>query len=288
MSSSINTLFSLRSSQVSVIISIALLLFMLGILGVLLFNAQKLTKYVKENFIISVIIKDSAKEISVRQFQKTISSHSFVKSSEMFSKDEAAQILAEELGEDFIKFLGYNPLSSSIDIHFKEIYANTINIEEFKKTILNNIVVEEVLYDKNLINVVNNNIKKISAVFLCICLIFTLIAFALINNSIRLAIYSKRFIIKTMQLVGATKFFIQKPFLSNSILLGFFGGLIGSSLLAIFLSYLHTIELVTILDPLILILLFITITILGICLALVSTFFAVKKYLKLTTDQLYL
>ena len=137
-------------------------------------------------------MKNDAKEISIRQFQKTINSHQYVKSAEIITKEEAAKILADELDEDFLNFLGYNPLSNYIDIQFKGKYANTKYVEEFQNNVLTNEVVSEILFDKDLMTIVNDNIKKISAVVLILSLLFTLIAFALINNSIRLSIYSKR------------------------------------------------------------------------------------------------
>jgi len=285
-----NSSFKIRPSRISVVISISLLLFMLGVLSILLLNSKKLSNHVKENFTLTVILKNDAKEISIRQFQKTINNHEYVKNSEIITKEEAAEILARELDEDFIAFLGYNPLSNYIDIQFKAIYATAKYVEEFQEKMLKNEVISEILFDKDLMMLVNSNLKKISAVFFIISLLFTLIAFALINNSIRLSIYSQRFTIKTMQLVGATKGFIQKPFILKSLLLGLLGGIVGSFLIFGFVYYLNNIglEILGVFSPLGLSILFISVCISGMVVAIISTFFAVKKYLKLTSDQLYL
>ena len=285
-----NSLFQIQPSRISVVISISLLLFMLGVLSILLLNSKKLSIYVKENFTLTVVLKNDAKDISIRQFQKTINSHEYVKSSEIITKEEAAMILTKELEEDFITFLGYNPLSNYIDIQFKAIYATTKYVEEFQKEILTSEIISEILFDKDLMMLVNNNLKKISAVFFIISLLFTLIAFALINNSIRLSIYSQRFTIKTMQLVGATKSFIQKPFILRNLLLGLLGGVVGSFLISGFIYYLNKLglEILGVFNPLGISILFICVCLSGMLIAIISTFFAVNKYLKLTSDQLYL
>jgi len=285
-----NSLFQIQPSRISVVISISLLLFMLGVLSILLLNSKKLSIYVKENFTLTVVLKNDAKDISIRQFQKTINSHEYVKSSEIITKEEAAMILTKELEEDFITFLGYNPLSNYIDIQFKAIYATTKYVEEFQKKILTSEIISEILFDKDLMMLVNNNLKKISAVFFIISLLFTLIAFALINNSIRLSIYSQRFTIKTMQLVGATKSFIQKPFILRNLLLGLLGGVVGSFLISGFIYYLNKLglEILGVFNPLGISILFICVCLSGMLIAIISTFFAVNKYLKLTSDQLYL
>lgn len=285
-----NSFFTIQPSRISVVISISLLLFMLGVLSILLLNSKKLSDYVKENFTLTIILKNDAKEISVRQFQKTINNHEYVKNSEIITKEEAAVILAKELEEDFITFLGYNPLSNYIDVQFKAIYATAKYVEGFQKEILASEIISEILFDKDLMMLVNSNLKKISAVFFIISLLFTLIAFALINNSIRLSIYSQRFTIKTMQLVGAKKGFIQKPFILKNLLLGLLGGVVGSFLISGFVYYLNNLglEILGVFNPLGISILFICVCISGVLIAIVSTFFAVNKYLKLTSDQLYL
>lgn len=279
----------LRSSYLSVIISISLVLFVLGVFGILLLNAGNIARGVRENFAITLLLEDSAPEMEVRQFQKKLEFAPYVKSTEYISKEEAAEDLKEELDEEFIEFLGYNPLLNSIDIRLKAEYVNQEQLAALEADFNKEPFIREVVYDKPLIQMMNENIERIGLFLLGGSVLLSLIAIGLINSSIRLSIYSRRFLIKTMQLVGATKTFIRKPFILRSLTHGLYGALVASVLLAALLYYLSLKipgagELQSTLD---LIILFGGIFIAGVAISLSCTFFALSKYLKLTTDQLY-
>ncbi|MCU4162544.1 cell division protein FtsX [Carboxylicivirga caseinilyticus] len=279
----------LRSSYVTTTISIALVLFLLGIIGLLSLNAQRLSHYVKENIGFTVMVKDNAREAEVKRLEKMLATSPFVKQTEYIDKERAAKELKEELGEDFVAFLGYNPLLSSIEVKLYAEYAHPDSIAGVESIIMEFPQVKEVLYQKNLIHLVHKNVNRISLVLLVFAVMLLLIAVALINNTIRLSVYSKRFLIRTMQLVGATKSFIRQPFLVTSILHGFIGAVLAIVLLS-GLIYATNHELAGVVGfqniDLIMILFGIVI-ICGVLITLLSTFFAVNKYLNLSTDDLY-
>jgi cell division transport system permease protein len=183
-------------------------------------HARKLSDYVKENIELSVFMKEDANEVDIIRFQKSLDASGFVKSTEYITKDAAAEKLKQDLGEDFINFLGYNPLQPSIDIRLKAIYANSQNLIWIERDIKKSPVVAEVYYQKSLVNLVNENLRSIALTILVFSGLLAVIAIALINNTIRLALYSKRFLIHSMQLVGATKSFIRKPFIVKGIMHG--------------------------------------------------------------------
>lgn len=279
----------LRSSYLSVIVSISLVLFVLGIFGILLLNASNIARGVRENFAITLLLEDSAPEIEVRQFQKQLEFAPYVKSTEYISKEEAAEELKRDLDEEFVEFLGYNPLLNSIDIRLKAEFVNQEKLAELEEGFLAESFIQEVVYDKPLIQMMNENIERISLFLLGGSILLSLIAIGLINSSIRLSIYSRRFIIKTMQLVGATKTFIRMPFIWRSLRHGIYGSLVASVLLGLLLYYISQKipgagELQSALD---MVILFSGIFVTGIVISLTCTFFALSKYLKLTTDQLY-
>ncbi|MGQ1785478.1 MULTISPECIES: cell division protein FtsX [unclassified Saccharicrinis] len=279
----------LRNSYFTTVISIALVLFLLGSVGYLMLNAQRLSTYVKENIGFNIVLKDNVREVEVRRLQKYLDASSYVKSTEYIDKERAAKELQDQLGEDFVEFLGYNPLLSSIEVKLFAEYANPDSIKNVEEIFSSFSQVKEVFYQKNLIQKVNENVNKISLILLTFSILLLLIAIALINNTIRLSVYAKRFLINTMQLVGATKGFIRQPFVSISVFHGFIGAVIANGMLAGVIYLLHqelggfigfdNIELIGIL--------FILVIIVGILLSLVSTYFAVNKYLRLKTDQLY-
>lgn len=279
----------LRSSYVTTTISIALVLFLLGIIGLLSLNAQRLSNYVKENIGFTVMVKDNAREAEVKRLEKMLATSPFVKQTVYVDKERAAKELQEELGEDFVEFLGYNPLFSSIEVKLYAEYAHPDSIAGVENIIMEFPQVKEVLYQKNLIHLVHKNVNKISLVLLAFAVMLLLIAVALINNTIRLSVYSKRFLIRTMQLVGATKTFIRQPFLVTSILHGFIGAVLAIVLLS-GLIYATNHELAGVIGfqnlDLILVLFGIVI-VCGVLITLLSTFFAVNKYLNLSTDDLY-
>ena len=279
----------LVSSYFSVVLSIGLVLFLLGILGLLVLNTKKLADHFKEQITISVFLKDSAKQIEIDQLQKSLMVAEYTKSASYVSKEEAAEQHSEDIGENFIEFLGYNPLKNSIDVQLKADYVSTDQIEEIATDIGSRTYVEEVSYDKPLIALLTENVKKIGFWILVASALFTAIAVLLINSSIRLSIYSKRFIIKTMQMVGATKKFIRRPFIWTNIKLGMLGAFLALITLGVVLYYLDTNfpELNLLQDPLTLGLLFMAVLLLGIFISFVSTYFATQRFLNLRTDDLY-
>ncbi|SFE73953.1 cell division protein FtsX [Thermophagus xiamenensis] len=279
----------LRSSYVTTVISISLVLFLLGIIGLLILNARRLSTYVRENLGFTVLINDNSREAEVQRLQKILNASPYVRSASYISKDEAASIMKEELGEDFVDFLGYNPLLSSIEVKVFAEYANPDSMAVIENQILNFPQVKEVYYQKNLLHAVNDNIEKITVVLGAFVLLLMIISIALINNTIRLSVYSRRFLIKTMQLVGATRAFIRKPFLIKGILHGLAGATVAIILLSALIYGLNKeLEGMIGFDSFWLIgTLFGIVIVLGILISLISTFFAVNKYLRLNADELY-
>ena len=279
----------LRSSYLSVIVSISLVLFVLGLFGMLLLNARIIANEVKENFAITVLLNNEAAEVEVRQFQKSLELTPYVKSTEFISKEEAASELKAELDEDFMDFLGYNPLLNSIEVRLKADYVNEEQLTFLDKEYSKNEFVKEVVYDKPLIQMMNENIERIGIFLMAGSVLLLIIAVALINSSIRLSIYSRRFLIKTMQLVGATKSFIRRPFIWRSLRHGVMGAFVALLFISLLLYYLTSYipGFAEMQDPIKLGVLYASIIIIGILISMSCTFFALRKYLKLTTDQLY-
>lgn len=280
----------LRTSYISTVVSITLVLFVLGLLGLVMLHARKLSDHVKENLGFSVILHDNARPAEISHLQKTLDVMPAVKSTEYVSSDMAAETLMEELGEDFVEFLGYNPLFPSIEVRLVASYANPDSLVLFEDEVMKNRIVREVHYQKDLVSSVNDNVEKIGLGLLVFGLLLLAIAFTLINNTIRLSVFSKRFLIKSMQLVGATQSFIRKPF----VIKGVVQGLIGASLailllLGVLYAGQHQIpELITFQDSRMLLSLFVMVILLGILISWISTHMAVKKYLRIKTDYLYL
>lgn len=279
----------LISSYFSVVISIGLVLFLLGLLGLLVLNTKKVADHFKEQIAMTVYLKDTAKEVEIEQLKKSLALAEYTKTSTFVSKEEAAEMHSKEIGEDFMDFLGYNPLQNSIDLYMKADYVSPEQIDEIAADLTSKNFVDEVVYDKPLIALLNDNVKKISFWVLVISGVFTFIAVLLINSSIRLAVYSKRFIIKTMQMVGATKTFIRKPFILQSVKLGVIGAILALIGMGIVLYYLNTSfpELELLSDVKLLTALFIGILLMGIFITWASTFFATSRFLNLKTDELY-
>ena len=278
-----------KSVYISTVISIALVLLMTGLLGLILVHARNLSNYVKENIVLNIIVNEGVSEGDVLALQKDINADEYVLRSQYISKELAAKNLSQDLGEDFVAFLGHNPLLSSIDVYLKAGYANTDSIETFIKKVSANTKVKEVLYQESLIDMVNQNIRIIGLVILAFTAILLIIAVALINNTIRLAIYSQRFLIKSMQMVGATKGFIRRPFLGYGVLHGLLGAFIAILLLllTLHLGQREVPELVFLRNWYEFIAIFITIALLGVLISGLSTYFAVGKYLRLKSNELY-
>ena len=279
----------LRSSYATSIISISLVLFLLGLVGLLLLNAQRLSTHVLENLGFSIVLKEEAKEVDIIRLQKNLDAMPYVKSTDYITKAEAARETSEELGEDFIEFLGYNPLPASIVVKFYADYANPDSIAVIEKKLQRFEEVEEVMYQESLIHLVNENVRKISLIILAFSAVMFFIAVALVNNTIRLSVYSRRFLINTMQLVGATRSFIRKPFLLRSAGHGIYASIIAILLLVgvIYLIQREFMEVISFEDIDIIGILFLLVIILGIVLNWISTYFAINKYLRMKSDDLY-
>jgi len=279
----------LISSYFSVVLSMFLVLFLLGILGFFVINSKKLSDDFKEEIVMTVFFKNEATDSTMTAFGQELKVAKFVKSSDYITKEQAAKMHTDIIGEDFMTFLGANPLQNSYDIHLKADYIDTENIRKIESRFLANDMIADVVYDKQLVNLVNDNIKKVSMWILIISGILALIAVLLINSSMRLAIYSNRFIIKTMQMVGATKSFIRKPFIWRSIRLGVIGAVLAIIALIGTLIYIDTSfpSLNILDDQLMVAIVLVGVLAVGILITWVSTFFATQKYLNLRTDDLY-
>ncbi len=280
----------IRGSAFTVVLSLTLVLFMLGLLGLLLLNTRNLVNNIKENINLQVFLRESAAEADIEQLRKELDLSLFVKSAEVVTKEQAAEQLKKDLNEDFIAFLGTNPLSNSFNIKLNANYANNDSLGMIEKVLLENVIVKEVVYQKVLVNEINSNASKIGLIILIFSLFLLLIALALINNTIRLSIYAQRFVIKTMYLVGATQRFIRWPFIWRGILHGIISGLIATLMITTFIYFMqHQISEYNLLqDKYQLLILFGMIIILGILIAGVSASLSVRKYLRSQSDDLYL
>ena len=279
----------LISSYFSVVMSIALVLFLLGLLGLLVLNTKKVADYFKETISVGVYFKDNAKEVEMKQLEKTLSLADYTKSIDFLSKEDAAEAFSKDLGENFVEYLGENPLQNSIDLHLNADFVSAASVEEIATEISAKDFVDEVTYDKPLISLLNDNIKKISLWVLVISAIFTLIAVLLINSSIRLSVYAKRFTIKTMQMVGATKRFIRRPFVWKSVKLGILGSIVALLGMGVVLYYSNKTfpELELLEDPIWLAVVFVGVFLIGVLITWISTFLATQRFLNLRTDELY-
>lgn len=266
-----------------------MVLFLVGLLALLVLNTKKVADNFKEQIALTVYLKDTAKEVEIDQMQKSLALAEYTKTIEFVSKEEAAKAYSEEIGEDFMEFLGYNPLQNSIDVYFNADYVSETQIAEISRDLGNKEFVDEIVYDKPLIALLNDNIKRLSFWILIVSGLLTFIAVLLINSSIRLSVYAKRFTIKTMQMVGATKHFIRRPFILRSIKLGLIGSTISLIGMGVVLYYLDKSfpELNLISDEILLAAIFVGVLIMGILISWLSTFFATQRFLNLKTDELY-
>lgn len=279
----------LLSSYFSVVLSIFLVLFLLGVLGFFIINSKKLADDFKEEIAMTVFFKNEANDSIVKAFGTELKSARFAKSFVYVSKEAAAKLHSDIIGEDFLTFLGENPLQNSYDIHLKANFVERDSIAKIESGLRKNAMVSDIVYDKQLVNLVNDNIKKVSMWILIVSGLLTVIAVLLINSSLRLSIYSNRFIIKTMQMVGATKSFIRKPFVMRSIKLGMIGaGLAVLALLGLLIYLDNTYPSLGILnDPIVIALVLISIFGIGVLITWLSTHFATQRFLNLRTDDLY-
>jgi cell division transport system permease protein len=279
----------IRSSYITSIISISLVLLLLGIVGLLLINGRNIRKQVMENIGFNVILKENVKEADIYQLQKILDARPYILSTEYITKEDAALETEQMLGEDFIRFLGYNPLPPAIRVRLHAPFANPDSVTMIENDLMQYDSIEEVYYKKSLLYAVNENIRQISLVILGFSILLTLISVTLINNTIRLSIYSKRFIINTMQLVGATRSFIRRPFLFRSVASGLTGSLVALALLfgLIYLLQKEFEGVFSLRDYDLLTILSLAVILTGALISWISTFFAVNKYLNIKTDKLY-
>ena len=265
---------SFFNSRLTSVISISLVLFLLGLILLIGMLGNKLSVYVKENLSFSIVLKDNQKETEIKKMQKSLDALPFIKSTEYISKEQAAKELEEELGENPETFLGFNPLQASIEVKLHSEYYTSVS---------------ELLYRKDMMEMVHNNMKRLGLILLTLAAVLMIISFVLISNTIRLLIYSKRFLIHTMKLVGATSGFIRRPFVKYNIVSGIFASILAILMLTGALYYLQN-ELkgfIQILDMQTLLLVYVAVFALGIVLSVIATIFAVNKYLRMGVDKLY-
>ncbi|MBU0940828.1 MAG: permease-like cell division protein FtsX [Bacteroidetes bacterium] len=279
----------LISSYFSVVLSVFLVLFLLGILGLFIINSQKLANDFKEKIAMTVFFKNEANDTILKAFGTELKKAPYAKSIDYVTKEQAAKQHTDIIGEDFMTFLGENPLQNSYDIHLKADYVEKDSIAKIEKNLRANIMISDIVYDKQLVNLVNDNIKKVSMWILIISGFLTFIAVLLINSSLRLSIHSNRFIIKTMQMVGATKSFIRKPFVMRSVKLGMIGALLAIFALVGVLLYVETSfpDLGILNNPILTGILLAAVFAIGILITWISTHFATQRFLNLRTDDLY-
>lgn len=280
----------LRSSYLTLIVSISLVLFLVGLLGLMLINVKELSDYFKESISFSVMLKEEAKEADIRMLQKDLAAKPYVKESHYISKEQAAENLKEELGEDFISFMGYNPLLPSLDVYLIADYTHPDSVLNIERYILEYPLVDEVYFQESFLHLLNENVSKISIFLGIFSVLLLFISVTIINNTIRLSVYARRFIINTMQLVGATRSFIRKPFLVRSIIHGIIAGLVSILLLLVILYFIEEefYLLFSLQDLGLLIILFGGLIVTGIVINYLSTFISVNKYLSISEDKLYI
>ncbi|MCS2956187.1 permease-like cell division protein FtsX [Bacteroides salyersiae] len=270
-------------------ISTTLVLLLLGLVVFFVLAAHNLSIYVRENINFSVLISDDMKEADILKLQKRLDKEPFVKQTEYISKKQALKEQTEAMGTDPEEFLGYNPFTASIEIKLHSDYANSDSIAKIEKAIKKNTNIQEVLYQRELIDLVNENIRNISLVLLTLAVVLTLISFALINNTIRLAIYSKRFLIHTMKLVGASWGFIRRPFLRRNIWSGVLAGIMADAILmgAAYWLVSYEPELIRVITPEVMLLVSGSVLVFGIIITFLCAYLSINKYLRMKASTLY-
>ena len=277
----------LFTSYISITIIMSVVLFLFGFFGIFFISSNSIANSFKENFSVSIFFKEDAKNIEITQLQNEILMSDYVEKLKYVSKDEAVLLMKDEYGQDFIKELGFNPLVNSIDFNLKSEYVEATLLDSISRLIENKNYVDEIVYDKDLINIINDNIKRISLWLMPSIIILLIITFLVINSSIRLSIYSNRQLIKTMQLVGATKAFIRKPFIKINIFLSLISSIISISAIILLIYYIDlNISFVDNISIESVITLFLIILSLGLFISYISTFFATQNILKIKADNL--
>lgn len=277
-----------RSSNAGTIIGITLVLYMLGLLGFMLLNARELERHFKENVKVDIYLKRDLKEVDVMKFRKQLEAEPFTRETRYVTADEAAEQLKQDMGEDFLGVLGSNPLLPSIELHMQEAYAVPDSLKWVAEYLRQDANVHEVKYNPVVVENIDANMDKLRWIMFGFSVLLLVIAVALINNTIRLAIYSKRFLIRTMHLVGATGWFIKRPFLGNSLWQGIVAAIVAIGLLV---ATVHMLvrwqpDLGTLVHPLSLAILLGGIVVLGLLISLLSTALAVRRYLRMNIDEL--
>ena len=281
----------LRGSYLISLMSIMLVLFVLSLFSSLILFANKISDYIKENVGFEIVMKKGVKEKDIIDFQHVLDNKKYVKSTEYISQQEATRRLTEDLGEDILEWLGdvENPLLPSIDVRFKSEYANNDSIAKIEQWVMKNKNVKEVYFQKSLMHSIDKNVNKIASVLLLVGVVLLIMAVTLISHTVRLAVYAKRFVVRSMQLVGATEGFIIKPFMKSFVIQGFIGAVLALILLSIFLfKLMHEVpELAVLTNISSIALIYISVIALGVLLTTLSTFFAMRKYLRADIDDLY-
>ena len=270
-------------------ISTTLVLLLLGLVVFFVLGAHNLSVYVKENINFSILISDDMKESDILKLQKKLDKEPFVKETEYISKKQALREQTEAMGTDPQEFLGYNPFTASIEIKLHSDYANSDSIAKIEKKIKRNTNIQEVLYQKDLIDAVNDNIRNISLMLLGLAVILTFISFALINNTIRLTIYSKRFLIHTMKLVGASWSFIRRPFLRRNFWIGVLSAVIADAVLwgAAYWLVSYEPELIRVITPEVMLLISVAVLVFGVLITWLCALLSINKYLRMKASTLY-
>ncbi len=270
-------------------ISTSMVLVLLGLVVFFVLAAHNLSIYVRENINFSVIISDDMKEADILKLQKKFDTETFVKETEYISKKKALEEQTEAMGTDPKEFLGYNPFPASIEIKLKSEYANADSIAVIEKAIKRNSNIQDILYQRELIDMVNDNIRNISLILLALAIVLTFISFALINNTIRLTIYSKRFLIHTMKLVGASWGFIRRPFLIRNVWSGVFAGILADFILLGGAYWLLNYEpdLIEIVTPEVVIIVLTSVIGFGILISFICAYLSINKFLKMRATELH-
>mgnify|MGYP005747517687 FL=1 len=277
----------LFTSYVSITVIMSIVLFLFGFFGIFFISSNSIANSFKEDFSVSIFFKENAKKIEIIQLQNELLMSSYIQKLKYISKDDALLIMKDEYGQDFIQELGFNPLVNSIDINLKSEFVEASSLDSISTIISKKKYVDEITYDKNLINSINYNIRRVSLWLMPSIIILSIITFLVINSSIRLSIYSNRQLIKTMQLVGATKGFIRRPFIRTNILLSIISSFISISTLILLIYYIDlNISFVENIKLQSLLMLFIIIISLGLIISYISTFLATQNILKIKADNL--
>lgn len=270
-------------------LSMSLVLFLIGLVSLLIFVARDLSVYVKENINLSIILEDKIMQSDMDRIEEFISLSPFTKSVVYISKEDALKDHIASLGENPEDFLGYNPLLASLEVKLKADYANTDSVAVIESSFKDFVGINQIAYQKDLVSLINSNVSKLSFLLLCLTIVLMIVSVALINNTVRLAVFSNRFLINTMKLVGANRSFILKPYLKQAIIHGIFAGIFSLVLLTLMVAYVQ-IEfgmVAKIINPFSSVIVALIVLVSGVILSGLSTYFAVSKYLKMTTNEMY-